>query len=315
CTQKHKNPILISHFITHFTFLFSFSSLYSFLFPQLSYSHQKTEEPNMASESETDTNSSSTTTIPTLQLFSLPPPKSPHHSSSPNLITSPLHTSSASVPFSWEEQPGKPLPCLTLALPSNNNNAIKCLDLPPRLLNETKFTKTPSPTTVLEGPYSSSSSSFNVGKSSSFRFRRKRQGSFDGFSLEGSGGNSSSPDRGLLGTIILSRSSSVKRENNKGLFGSWRKIGGIQLNKGNSSKSDVHGGNFVFPSFTDDDGASTTSCDGGGAATVKVSRRNKRANFLGLSPNKSHFWAAIYGAFKQVIPSHKRSTKWKKDAW
>ncbi|XP_010696054.2 uncharacterized protein At4g00950 [Beta vulgaris subsp. vulgaris] len=261
------------------------------------------ETTDTNTNSTTTTKTTTTTTIPTLPLFSLLPLKSHQHYSSN--LNSPLHTS-ASVPFSWEEQPGKPLPCLTLALPSNNN---KSLELPPRLLNETKFTKTPSPTTVLEGPYIFSSS--NVGKSSSFRFLRKRQGSFDGsLNLE-----DTSPEKGLLGTIVLSRSSSSRRDNhnnhNKGLFGSWRKRGGQNL----KSKTE---GSFVFPSFLSDDGTSTTttssSCDVGGA-TVKVTKMSKKPNFLGLSSNKSNFWEAIYGAFKQVIPSPRRSTKWKKDAW
>lgn len=255
----------------------------------------------MGSEAETDTN---TSVIPTLPLFSFPPLKSSQHSAN---LNSPLHTS-ASVPFRWEEHPGKPLPCLALALPSTNNT-IKSLELPPRLLNEAKFTTTTSPTTVLEGPYNNSSA---VGKSFSFRFLRKRHGSFDGtLSLGGSRG--SSPERGLLGTIVLSHSSSTRRRDNKGLFGSWRKRGGH--NKNFKGKSDVvHGGNFVFPSFLSDDGTGTTSCEGGGA-TVKVTKMSRNSSFLGMSPAKSHFWATIYGAFKHVLPSPRKSTKWKKDAW
>ncbi|XP_021748181.1 uncharacterized protein At4g00950-like [Chenopodium quinoa] len=255
------------------------------------------------------------TTIPKLPLYSL---KNQQQRYSGNL-TSPLHTS-ASVPFKWEEHPGKPLPCLTLALPSTVTNTVKSLELPPRLLNESKFTKTPSPTTVLEGPYSNFTSA--VGKSSSFRFLRKRQGSFDGtFSLWGSRG--SSPERGLLGTIVLSRSGSSRREN-KGLFGSWKKKDFKSSNNNSKTSEVVDEGNFVFPTLVSvDDGATSTctGCDGngngeGGGTFVKVSKMNsKKTNFLGLSQNKSHFWAAIYGAFKQVIPSPRRSTKWKKDAW
>lgn len=226
----------------------------------------------MGSEPESDQkNSINPSTIPKLPLFSLQSLKSPQHSGN---LTSPLHTS-ASVPFKWEEHPGKPLPCLTLALPSENT-LIKTLELPPRLLNETKS----SPTTVLEGPY-------NIGKSSSFRFLRRRQGSFDGsgaLSFGGSVGNS--PDKGLLGTIVLSRSSSSRRDH-KGLFGSWRKKNGCNFKTKNN---DTHGGNFVFSSFLSDDGNSTnsTGCDGG-AATVKV----RKPNLLGLSPVKSHFWVSL----------------------
>ncbi|KAL6559073.1 hypothetical protein OROHE_006442 [Orobanche hederae] len=70
----------------------------------------------------------------------------------------PPHTS-ASVPFKWEEKPGKPRPCSTLFHPNQYTNN-KLLDLPPRLLfaessssSTPKNTDTPSPTTVLDGPY------------------------------------------------------------------------------------------------------------------------------------------------------------------
>ncbi|XP_020210916.1 uncharacterized protein LOC109795788 [Cajanus cajan] len=45
---------------------------------------------------------------------------------------SPLH-SSASVPFRWEEEPGKPWPCSAL-ISFSNVNPPKSLELPPRLL-------------------------------------------------------------------------------------------------------------------------------------------------------------------------------------
>ncbi|MCD7448664.1 hypothetical protein HAX54_045312 [Datura stramonium] len=65
--------------------------------------------------------------------------------------TPPLHPS-VSVPFHWEEAPGKP------KSPTRKySKTARCLDLPPRLtllLSEAgKITNTPSPTTVLDGPY------------------------------------------------------------------------------------------------------------------------------------------------------------------
>ncbi|XP_074279659.1 uncharacterized protein At4g00950-like [Silene latifolia] len=200
----------------------------------------------------------------------------------------PLH-SLASVPFSWEKEPGKPLPCLTLALSSSHHNAMKCLELPPRLLSENKMTKIPSPRTVLEGPYIGRSSL----QSSSFRFLRKKRKSFDGeLSFSGSAGNS--PERSLLGNntvVINSNSDSNKKD--KGFFGSWRKKGGGNY----KGKSEVHGGSFVFPSISDD--VTASCCDGGGTDNQLVQA-------------KSHFWATIYGTFKQAIP--RRSTRCKKDA-
>eukprot|EP00262_Sarcandra_glabra_P012419 TRINITY_DN3195_c0_g1_i2.p1 TRINITY_DN3195_c0_g1~~TRINITY_DN3195_c0_g1_i2.p1 ORF type:complete len:224 (+),score=37.12 TRINITY_DN3195_c0_g1_i2:52-672(+) len=91
---------------------------------------------------------------PKLSLFSFP-----SHTPEPaGMVTPPLRTS-ASVPFVWEEAPGKPRTC------DSKPNTARCLDLPPRLLSEVKITSLPSPTTVLDGPYASRSATF----SSSFR--------------------------------------------------------------------------------------------------------------------------------------------------
>ncbi|KAE9593578.1 hypothetical protein Lal_00036621 [Lupinus albus] len=75
--------------------------------------------------------------IPKLPLFSIPAMKSPERS---GMITPPFHAS-VSVPFHWEQEPGKPIPCN--ALITFSNNIPKSLELPPRLL-------LPSPTTVLD---------------------------------------------------------------------------------------------------------------------------------------------------------------------
>ncbi|KAJ0258192.1 Uncharacterized protein HA466_0070310 [Hirschfeldia incana] len=57
---------------------------------------------------------------------------------SPSVFASPIHTL-ASVPFCWEEQPGKPKnPLLPLSYP-------KCLELPPRLLLPGEYTQIPLP--------------------------------------------------------------------------------------------------------------------------------------------------------------------------
>ncbi|KAL5577111.1 hypothetical protein UlMin_018810 [Ulmus minor] len=62
----------------------------------------------------------------------------------------PLVQTPVSVPFRWEQEPGKPRPCTTLiSLYNPVDLTPKCLELPPRLLLD----KLPSPTTVLEGPY------------------------------------------------------------------------------------------------------------------------------------------------------------------
>ncbi|CAL0319520.1 unnamed protein product [Lupinus luteus] len=72
-----------------------------------------------------------------------------------------------SVPFIWEEAPGKPRRCHTQSEP-NNDNTTRTLELPPRLLVLDKV-EVPSPTTVLGGPYVGRAMSF----STSYRTHRE----------------------------------------------------------------------------------------------------------------------------------------------
>jgi hypothetical protein len=106
--------------------------------------------------------------IPKLSLFSFPtkPPK-------PKGILTPPPQVTASVPFQWEEAPGKPRPCST-AEPKPKHRSARSLELPPRLLllSESKITNIPSPTTVLDGPY--------VGRSISYRFSLRSPDSLGG---------------------------------------------------------------------------------------------------------------------------------------
>ncbi|KAF5731264.1 hypothetical protein HS088_TW19G00870 [Tripterygium wilfordii] len=95
---------------------------------------------------------------PKLSLFSLPnkPNQEP-----PGMLTPPLRTS-VSVPFQWEEVPGRPRPS-TITDAEPKPKTARSLDLPPRLLiNEAN-----SPTTVLDGPYISKGGWSS--KSTSFR--------------------------------------------------------------------------------------------------------------------------------------------------
>ncbi|MCD7471872.1 hypothetical protein HAX54_012646 [Datura stramonium] len=72
------------------------------------------------------------------------------HSSSGGVLTPPLHSSLASVPFKWEEQPGKPRPsCTHLINVTTIFNEPKCLEPPPRLYYLYQNTKTPSPATTI----------------------------------------------------------------------------------------------------------------------------------------------------------------------
>ncbi|GMI75577.1 hypothetical protein like AT4G27810 [Hibiscus trionum] len=90
---------------------------------------------------------------PKLSLYSFPSKgKEP-----PGMITPPIHVP-VSIPFQWEEAPGKPRrPYRTTDNETDTSsrskpNAARCLELPPRLLAESKVANMPSPTTVLDGP-------------------------------------------------------------------------------------------------------------------------------------------------------------------
>ncbi|XP_057422493.1 uncharacterized protein At4g00950-like [Lotus japonicus] len=118
----------------------------------------------------------------------------------PEAPTPPPRTA-ASVPFQWEEAPGKPRPCHTRSEPAGRGGGVsRALELPPRLsFMENNHNKVSvSPTTVLDGPYIGRAVSFTMShrsstrdteESSSFGSTRwlkkkksnrvKREGSFD----------------------------------------------------------------------------------------------------------------------------------------
>ncbi|XVF51014.1 hypothetical protein PTKIN_Ptkin04bG0149600 [Pterospermum kingtungense] len=105
-----------------------------------------------------------TTPTPKLSLYSFPSKvKEPS-----GITTSPIHTS-VSIPFRWEEAPGKPRPCIITSQPKPNS--ARCLELPPRLLVEPKVANMPSPTTVFDGPDSGRFVSYTLSfrKDGSFR--------------------------------------------------------------------------------------------------------------------------------------------------
>ncbi|XP_038995982.1 uncharacterized protein LOC120120389 [Hibiscus syriacus] len=85
------------------------------------------------------------TPILKLSLYSLP-----NKAKEPSWMTTPPIHTSVSIPFQWEEAPGKPRPCVTTN--QSKPHSTRCLELPPRLLTESKVSNNPSPTNVLEGP-------------------------------------------------------------------------------------------------------------------------------------------------------------------
>lgn len=110
--------------------------------------------------------------------YKFPFSASPEHHS--GMATPPLHAL-ASVPFKWEEQPGKPRPCTDIIV--RPEPASRGLELPPCRASGgggAKITRMPSPTTVLDGPYNLSRPRF-----SSFRMFGEKQSSFDSSSSSG----------------------------------------------------------------------------------------------------------------------------------
>lgn len=99
-------------------------------------------------------------TPPKLSLFSLPrQPSEP-----PGMVTPPLHAS-ISVPFQWEEAPGKPRP-FGIIDPNSKPKSARSLDLPPRLFADAKVAHFSPPTTAVDDPISGR----DLSSSLSFRF-------------------------------------------------------------------------------------------------------------------------------------------------
>ncbi|XP_038682311.1 uncharacterized protein At4g00950-like [Tripterygium wilfordii] len=219
---------------------------------------------------------------PKLQLF-LPPSPKAQEPEEPWIVASPLHTA-ASVPFRWEEEPGKPKPCTALIISTQ-----KSLELPPRLLMDAETARLSSPTTVLEGPYMGRSSRF---QSSSFSLKR------DSFR------KTWSPQIGKYSPLVLGNVG-IK---GKGTFGSWR--WGKGAFKG---KCEVGVGNHVFPSSVDGENdinlEDDESCKNN---SVKMTKMKRSGSYSISTPSRPHFWATIYEGLKQAVVPWK-TKKLKKD--
>ncbi|KAM7260949.1 hypothetical protein ACFE04_026424 [Oxalis oulophora] len=143
-----------------------------------------------------------------LPLLSIAIMKSPDRSGT---LTPPLHAS-ASVPFRWEDKPGKPKPCTTLVPFTTNKPAEfaypKCLELPPRLLLDQAKFPSPSPTTMSESSYFGTKSSRFV---SSFRMV--------------SGGDCYGSFRAPLSPewIVLNKKVKVDKKSSSSVGSNWKK--------------------------------------------------------------------------------------------
>ncbi|XP_071707811.1 uncharacterized protein At4g00950-like [Rutidosis leptorrhynchoides] len=251
----------------------------------------------MGSESNAE---SDPNTTPRLPLFSMTP-HDLHHEPS-GMLTPPLQTS-ASVPFRWEEQPGKPRPCTDIIIaPTRPEN--RSLDLPPRLaiVDSNIMTKIPSPTTVLDGP---SGEGISVFSSRSFRFttttkgERRRMGSFDS---NYSGGWSPNDDELLLSGGNSKLNSHVRSKSKRFIFGSFRLNGAHKTKSKNDDDSDANKGSFVISPSSVSDILYT--------GYFEENKRKKMKRNSSLSKvTKSNFWAALYAGFKQVVPWKKKPAK------
>ncbi|XP_030552440.1 uncharacterized protein At4g00950-like [Rhodamnia argentea] len=222
----------------------------------------------MDSESEREDSRRST---PKLFVLSLPN----HHRRDPSDMPDPPLQTSISIPFEWEEVPGKPKRANDQPKPSAVAS-LPCLEPPPRLWDEAKFTNTPSPTSVLDGPY---------------MCRRSAQT----FSFRKIGGSFRSPEKRGKGEVKEKAS----------IFGSMR--WGILREKA----EDVEG----IPEFSSSFRGARSGGDsagGGGDGYSHTDTRRRRGGFIGLSQSKSHLWATLCENFKQVVPWRRKQDNYEK---
>ncbi|KAH6767331.1 hypothetical protein C2S52_018314 [Perilla frutescens var. hirtella] len=205
---------------------------------------------------------------------------SPEHPS--GMATPPLHAL-ASVPFKWEEQPGKPIPCTDIII---RPEPAKSLDLPP-----CRIAKMPSPTTVLDGPY-------NLGRPrfSSFRLFREKQSSFDS-----SSGGAASPQSAV---DVLLWKKKKGRPNMARLFGrSLRR---------RSREKEADEGSFGFSpsSFAGFDSVSME-----GKMMARDESFSSTFSQADASTPPRPLWATMYESLKQAIPiPWKRTRKSKRES-
>ncbi|CAA0409471.1 unnamed protein product [Arabidopsis thaliana] len=207
-----------------------------------------------------------------LPLFSYPM-NNIAYETTPGLATPPVNIA-GSVPFLWEEAPGKPRRVKKPAR-LNQKGVVRSLELPPRLVlpGESTTVNEPSPTTVLDGPYDLRRRSLSLPRSAAV-IRKLR------------GVPAPAPE---------------KEERLVGGSSRWGSFGNCK---------EVSEGIFDFSRFRDDGYDCRRDWAGGGGvgnfagdAKVKLYRIIKKGSFFNLShTTKSDFWARVYEGFKQVIP-------------
>ncbi|CAN1793978.1 Uncharacterized protein At4g00950 [Linum perenne] len=246
---------------------------------------------------------------PRLQLFSSPHSQMMIKMHQNLLQSSPLHTSSsaaASVPFRWEEHPGKPIHTSSSSIDDDDVHLLefeqprkKSLDLPPRML-------------IMEEDLYNNRSKY---QSSSFRVVKRdwQLGSFrrTESSLDGRSSRK-------IGAFV-----EEGKKSGSGFFSSWKvlfKSGGTGTGTGTStSTSDCSHSSYVFPASVDGGSSNNLSYDEeegrckevkivtttAAAATTKISRSGS----FSAAAKSHHFWATIYEGLKQVVPWRRNGKK------
>ncbi|XP_064958116.1 uncharacterized protein At4g00950-like [Musa acuminata AAA Group] len=184
-----------------------------------------------------------------------------------------------SVPFLWEESPGKPRKQPTLGA-----GAIRSLDLPPRLVAaaEIKFDKTTlSPTTVLDGP-ERSSRAMPLGSCYSCSFGEGR-------------------------TVV-----NMGGRKKEGVAWFWKRGSARKVTReGNSCEMSLEGlteKGIACSSMPSSSSSFSSSCKLGGDYENEVVEEGKvritrlRRNRSIASTSTSHLWGSIYGSLKKVLP-------------
>ncbi|KAG7558044.1 hypothetical protein ISN44_As11g039620 [Arabidopsis suecica] len=257
-------------------------------------------------------------------------------------MSSPIHSSiSASVPFSWEEEPGKPKQHSSsssssssplTSYSSSSPETHKSLELPPRLHLLEKdggsVTKLHSPITVFDGPYSMTRSK----RMDSPSFRMMVKGSADCYGsfrsdiygdLEDVEVDSKQQENLSSGSLVV-----VKKRGRLGLFGFRRR-------RALKGKTEFGRGSYVFPSSVDRESEYSRKeeeevkedksfgyGDGDGISCSQSSRFcevtmtssiSRTGSFSTLpaptsSSSKSHFWTNVYAGLKQVVPWKNKKT-------
>uniref|UniRef100_A0A2P2IWG3 Uncharacterized protein MANES_05G021600 n=1 Tax=Rhizophora mucronata TaxID=61149 RepID=A0A2P2IWG3_RHIMU len=226
----------------------------------------------MGSEAEAEASST-----PRLPLLAKPLVHGHMQSPEASGMVTPPHYTAASVPFRWEEEPGKPRNCSTLSKFNPVDFPNRCLELPPRLLLvDANVTKLPSSTTALEDPYTGKARF----RSSSFRIikRERHLGSFR---------SSWIPQSDQLGSMALSKRGLMERV----LLGPW----GWGWRKAFKGKGEVGGSSHVFPSSSVDrevDDACNEKEDGSSKNAAMASLR-RTGSLSSISPARSQFWVSF----------------------